>query len=94
MVVGSLSGQNYFSRFAALLSLLSQDTCTGFLLGGVGELNNKRQPNFLVVDKGQQAWGGGGYSVEPLSRLSGYSVEPLSRHGDIQWNPSLLDPLN
>ena len=29
-----------------------QDTCTGFLLGGVGEMNAKRQPNFLVVDKG------------------------------------------
>ena len=29
----------------------SQDTCTGFLLGGIGELNKKREPNFLVVDK-------------------------------------------
>ncbi|KAL5508991.1 hypothetical protein EMCRGX_G004265 [Ephydatia muelleri] len=28
-----------------------QDTCTGFLLGGIGELNSKRQPNFMVVDK-------------------------------------------
>ncbi|XP_033733124.1 V-type proton ATPase subunit F 1-like [Pecten maximus] len=28
-----------------------EDTCTGFLLGGVGELNKKREPNFLVVDK-------------------------------------------
>ncbi|KAK3105976.1 hypothetical protein FSP39_009974 [Pinctada imbricata] len=27
------------------------DTCTGFLLGGIGELNKKREPNFLVVDK-------------------------------------------
>lgn len=31
-----------------------QDTCTGFLLGGIGELNSKRQPNFMVVDKGEQ----------------------------------------
>ena len=29
-----------------------QDTCVGFLLGGIGELNKNRQPNFLVVDKG------------------------------------------
>uniref|UniRef100_K1QCX0 V-type proton ATPase subunit F n=1 Tax=Magallana gigas TaxID=29159 RepID=K1QCX0_MAGGI len=28
-----------------------EDTCTGFLLGGIGELNKKREPNFLVVDK-------------------------------------------
>ena len=32
---------------------VAQDTCTGFLLGGIGELNNKREPNFLVVDKGK-----------------------------------------
>ncbi|XP_041458365.1 V-type proton ATPase subunit F-like [Lytechinus variegatus] len=28
-----------------------EDTCTGFLLGGIGEINNKRQPNFMVVEK-------------------------------------------
>jgi len=28
-----------------------EDTCTGFLLGGIGELNRARQPNFMVVDK-------------------------------------------
>uniref|UniRef100_V9LHK2 V-type proton ATPase subunit F n=2 Tax=Callorhinchus milii TaxID=7868 RepID=V9LHK2_CALMI len=28
-----------------------EDTCTGFLLGGVGELNKHRRPNFLVVEK-------------------------------------------
>ncbi|KFD52968.1 hypothetical protein M514_06084 [Trichuris suis] len=28
-----------------------EDTCVGFLLGGIGELNRSRQPNFLVVDK-------------------------------------------
>ncbi len=30
-----------------------QDTCVGFLLGGVGELNKNRQPNFMVVDKSE-----------------------------------------
>ena len=30
----------------------TQDTCTGFLLGGVGEMDPKRRPNFLVVNKG------------------------------------------
>ena len=29
-----------------------EDTCTAFLLGGIGELNDKREPNFLVVKKG------------------------------------------
>ena len=28
-----------------------QDTCTGFLLGGIGELDKNRRPNFFVVDK-------------------------------------------
>jgi len=28
-----------------------EDTCTGFLLGGIGEINKKRQPNFMVVEK-------------------------------------------
>ncbi len=27
-----------------------EDTCVGFLLGGVGELNKNRKPNFMVVD--------------------------------------------
>ena len=33
--------------------LLVKDTCTGFLLGGIGEINAKRQKNFLVVTKGK-----------------------------------------
>ncbi|XP_044285487.1 V-type proton ATPase subunit F [Varanus komodoensis] len=28
-----------------------EDTVTGFLLGGVGELDKHRRPNFLVVEK-------------------------------------------
>jgi V-type H+-transporting ATPase subunit F len=28
-----------------------EDTCTGFMLGGIGEINDKRQPNFLIVKK-------------------------------------------
>ena len=28
-------------------------TCTSFLLGSIGELNSKRQPNFFVLDKGE-----------------------------------------
>ncbi len=30
----------------------AQDTCTGFLLGGIGDINNKRQENYLIVTKG------------------------------------------
>ncbi|KAK2190962.1 hypothetical protein NP493_64g06091 [Ridgeia piscesae] len=34
-----------------LLAIIGdEDTCTGFLLGGVGELDKHRRPNFLVVD--------------------------------------------
>lgn len=28
-----------------------EDTCTGFLLGGIGELDNERRPNYLAVTK-------------------------------------------
>merc|ERR1719385_359941 len=28
-----------------------EDTCTGFLLGGIGERNMKREGNFFIVDK-------------------------------------------
>ena len=41
-----------------------QDTCTGFLLGGIGEINNKRQPNFLVVNKGMAS-----YRIEGRERV-------------------------
>ena len=34
------------------LFAFKQDTCTGFLLGGIGELDKQRRPNFFVVDKG------------------------------------------
>lgn len=30
-----------------------QDTCVGFLLGGIGEINKNRHPNFMVVDKSE-----------------------------------------
>eukprot|EP00055_Hartaetosiga_balthica_P005222 m.15064 g.15064 ORF g.15064 m.15064 type:complete len:120 (-) comp4408_c0_seq2:939-1298(-) len=28
-----------------------EDTCTGFLLGGVGDINSKRETNYLIVTK-------------------------------------------
>ncbi|XP_025408313.1 V-type proton ATPase subunit F [Sipha flava] len=28
-----------------------EDTCVGFLLGGIGEINKHRHSNFMVVDK-------------------------------------------
>ena len=40
------------TKAGRLLAVIGdEDTCTGFLLGGVGEINNKREPNFLVVNK-------------------------------------------
>ena len=35
-----------------LLTNIMQDTITGFLLSGVGDINVKREPNFLIVNKG------------------------------------------
>ncbi|GBM49910.1 V-type proton ATPase subunit F-like [Argiope bruennichi] len=32
-----------------------EDTCVGFLLGGIGELNKSRQTNFMVVEKNTSA---------------------------------------
>ena len=32
-----------------------EDTCVGFLLGGIGELNKSRQTNFMVVEKSTPA---------------------------------------
>jgi len=40
------------SRSGKLIAVIGdEDTCTGFLLGGIGELNKQRQPNFMVVEK-------------------------------------------
>ena len=42
-----------FRGGSKLLAVIGdEDTCTGFLLGGIGEINNKRKPNYLVVNKG------------------------------------------
>ena len=39
-------------RSGKLIAVIGdEDTCTGFLLGGIGELNKQRQPNFMVVEK-------------------------------------------
>ncbi|KAL5111762.1 Insulin-degrading enzyme [Taenia crassiceps] len=39
------------SRGRLLAVIGDEDTCTGFLLGGIGELDKNRRPNFLAVDK-------------------------------------------
>ncbi|XP_077997514.1 V-type proton ATPase subunit F-like [Glandiceps talaboti] len=39
------------SRGRLIAVIGDEDTCTGFLLGGIGELNKSRQPNFMVVEK-------------------------------------------
>lgn len=44
--VGAMAG-----RGKLLAVLGDEDTVTGFLLGGVGELDKHRKPNFLVVEK-------------------------------------------
>jgi len=39
------------ARGKLLAVIGDEDTCTGFLLGGIGELSKNRQPNFFVVSK-------------------------------------------
>lgn len=40
-----------------LISVIGdEDTCVGFLLGGVGEINKNRHPNFMVVDKSMKSF--------------------------------------
>ena len=39
------------SRGRLIAVIGDEDTCTGFLLGGIGELDKNRRPNFLAVDK-------------------------------------------
>ncbi|NWV54089.1 VATF ATPase, partial [Daphoenositta chrysoptera] len=62
-----------------------EDTVTGFLLGGIGELDKHRRPNFLVVEKetslaeieetfrcvgGNGAWEGAGRPAEGSGGVS------------------------
>ena len=46
-------GGNIYTHHILICACLIyfQDTCVGFLLGGVGEINKNRHPNFMVVDK-------------------------------------------
>ncbi|NXX67268.1 VATF ATPase, partial [Spizella passerina] len=39
------------SRGKLIAVMGDEDTVTGFLLGGIGELDKHRRPNFLVVEK-------------------------------------------
>ncbi|XP_046847082.1 V-type proton ATPase subunit F-like [Xenia sp. Carnegie-2017] len=44
-------GRALASKGRLLAVIGDEDTCTGFLLGGIGEINDKRQKNFFVVTK-------------------------------------------
>lgn len=45
-------GRSVMSGRRKLIAVVGdEDTVTGFLLGGVGELDKHRKPNFLVVEK-------------------------------------------
>nr|XP_032658071.1 V-type proton ATPase subunit F [Chelonoidis abingdonii] len=52
-----------------------EDTVTGFLLGGVGELNKHRKPNFLVVEKDTSLT-----EIEETFRSLPWHREGTSRH--------------
>ena len=41
-----------FAQKGKLMAVIGdEDTVVGFLLGGIGQLNKERKPNFLIVDK-------------------------------------------
>ncbi|XP_030370649.1 V-type proton ATPase subunit F [Scaptodrosophila lebanonensis] len=42
----------YSEDLGQLLAVIGdEDTCVGFLLGGIGEINEQRQSNFMVVER-------------------------------------------
>ncbi|KAH8383648.1 hypothetical protein KR009_009829, partial [Drosophila setifemur] len=47
--VGFLSEIHKYKSIYRILP--QQDTCVGFLLGGIGEVNENREANFMVVEK-------------------------------------------
>merc|ERR1712059_156512 len=49
--MGYLMASKMVAKGRLIAVIGDQDTCTGFLLGGIGEVNNKRQKNFFVVNK-------------------------------------------
>lgn len=50
-VFGERSADRMAGRGKLIAVIGDEDTVTGFLLGGIGELNKNRHPNFLVVEK-------------------------------------------
>ncbi|CAF2527635.1 unnamed protein product [Rotaria sp. Silwood2] len=50
---GGTTGPSLFAGKSKIMAVIGdEDTVTGFLLGGIGELHAKtRKPNFLIVDK-------------------------------------------
>lgn len=59
--------------FSLSSSLPKKDTCVGFLLGGVGEINKNRHPNFMVVDKSM-------FNIDFYFKLLLTNVNHLYRH--------------
>eukprot|EP00048_Salpingoeca_helianthica_P014734 m.223250 g.223250 ORF g.223250 m.223250 type:complete len:136 (+) comp16214_c0_seq1:3-410(+) len=46
-----MAGKGVAKKGALIAIISDEDTVTGFLLGGIGELNAKREGNFLIVNK-------------------------------------------
>ncbi|NXG12297.1 VATF ATPase, partial [Sakesphorus luctuosus] len=61
-----------------------EDTVTGFLLGGIGELDKHRRPNFLVVEK-ETRLAEIGESQECLGAVSGFQESQESPVPAPRW---------
>ena len=47
-----MAGAMKLNKKGMLLAAIGdEDTCTGLLLGGIGDVDDKRRSNFMVVDK-------------------------------------------
>ncbi|NXF12402.1 VATF ATPase, partial [Smithornis capensis] len=62
-----------------------EDTVTGFLLGGIGELDKHRRPNFLVVEKETSL-----AEIEETFRWEGAPGAPECRGGGSEGSEGFL----
>nr|XP_011722221.1 V-type proton ATPase subunit F isoform X2 [Macaca nemestrina] len=66
-----------------------EDTVTGFLLGGIGELNKNRHPNFLVVEKDTTI-----NEIEDTFRSLGSVSGSVAEANPSQHDPPLWDEID
>lgn len=82
--VSARIGYVHLTSLLLFFLLLLQDTCVGFVLGGIGEVNEHREANFMVVEKGS--------SCSSLMHFNSISFTSSCRHFCLR-NPGSLQAL-